>query len=77
MNLGKKLNSYSGFLDGFVNFIFRYLSEDPAVMDAIVNAGNVTAVGIHFGEWLRMFFSSEVTSYQKDYSVTTTTTTTA
>jgi hypothetical protein len=69
MNIGKKMNSYSGFLDGFINFIFRYLSEDPSVMNNLVAAGNTVNVGIHFGQWLKMFFSSEVTSYQKDYTV--------
>lgn len=75
INLGKKVNSFSGFLDGLVNFIFRYLSEDPDVMDALVTAGNYVDVGVKFGGWLKNFFSSEVTSYSKDYTVTTTSTT--
>lgn len=70
INLGKKVNSFSGFLDGMTNFVFRYLSEEPTVMDALVTAGNVTNIGIHFGGWFRAFFSSEVAAYQKDYTVT-------
>jgi hypothetical protein len=75
INFGKKVNSFSGFLDGLINFVFRYLSEDSAVMDAIVTTGNYVDIGIHFGGWLKNFFNSEVTSYSKDYTVTTTSTT--
>ena len=67
INLGKKVNSMSGFLDGFVNFIFRYLTEDPDVMDAVVATGVHVDVGKKFGIWFKNFFSSEVSSFQRDY----------
>ena len=70
INIGKKVNSMSGFLDGIINFVFRFLSEDTTVMDAIVTAGVRQDIGKKFGQWARLFFSSEVSSYQRDYTVT-------
>ena len=71
ISFGKRVNSMSGFLDGMVNFVFRYLTEDPAAMDALVDANVDTDVGKKMGSWFKNFFNSEVSSYQRDYTVTT------
>ena len=67
MNLGKKVNSFSGFFDGVINFVFRYFSDDTSTLDTAVSTGDVLTAGKEIGKLFRLFFSTEVSSYQRDY----------
>src|SRR5258708_4044272 len=68
INIGKKVNSISGLLDGVVNFVFRYLTSDTSKMDAYVTANNYVEIGKLIGTYIKMFFNSEVASYNMDFA---------
>lgn len=69
ISVGKKVNSFSGFLDGVVNFIFRYFGDTSSqtTFDGYVVANDVLSIGIYFGTWTKAFFSTEISAYQRDY----------
>lgn len=46
INLGKKMNSMSGFLDGGINLVFRlFTDETGTLMDEAITAGAYEEVG--------------------------------
>lgn len=66
VSIGKRVNLFSGLLDGIVNFLFRYYSDDNS---SILSATTAEDFGKFFGKWSKAFFSAEVTAYQNDYNI--------
>ena len=62
INLGKKINSFSGFFDGAVNFLFRVYADvdNSKAMDNAIASGNYNAIGLAAGTYIKLFFESEV-----------------
>ena len=60
ISIGKKVNSFSGFLDGVVNFVFRYFSDDNT---AVINYTAAIDFGKFYGKWFKNFFSTEISAY--------------
>lgn len=60
INLGKKVNTFSGFFDGGVNFLFRYFVTDYSMLSTCMNTLNYNCVGEQVGLAIKQFFESEV-----------------
>ena len=67
ISLGKKVNTVSGLADGVVNFLYRYYWDDT--MKSFDSAATPQAMGQLWGYWFKMFFTNEISAYQRDYSV--------
>ena len=67
INIGKKLNTPSGFLDGVVNFVFRFFTDDTVTLNQCITDSNFGCIGSEAGKFLKMFLSNEVPSYTYDY----------
>jgi hypothetical protein len=64
INLGKKLNTIPGFMDGAVNFIFRIVSDfSESTLDTYDAANNYYAIGEYIGDLTKKFLSSEVATF--------------
>ena len=62
-NVGRKATSVSGFMDGGINFVFRYFTDDNTALNNAITADNYQTIGTEVGKKFKLFFSNEVPDY--------------
>lgn len=67
INIGKKVNSFSGLFDGVTNFVFRYVSGSAGNIQTALNTKSAKTIGNEVGVLINLFLENQVSEVGLQY----------